>query len=742
MTSLAKRFSLFLVTVFVASATITALATAQTAAQPSPPPAPTQLMTLDEVGRGELLLRTETAGAYLPAPIVATDVEMTVNGPVASVTVRQQFHNPTDVWLEGKYVFPLPDNAAVQAMTLEVDDRRIEARIREREAARREFNAAKAAGKRAALVEQHRPNIFSNEVANIPPGKSVAVELRYLQDIPFDDGAFRLRFPLVVAPRYRPEPGLRPMTSSPGLRSEDQRADASRAPDTLPTSPIWPPVLGKINPVSLTVALDAGATLASVASPSHKLDIERSGTGKRRIGLSDRAIAADRDFLLEWRPAPTAEPVPVLYREIVDGETYLFVHVLPPETRTDRPRPPRDAVFILDRSGSMGGTSIEQARAALTLALGRLTPDDRFNVIRFSDRMDVLADTLVPASGDAIGFAMRYVRATEAAGGTEMRPALQTALRYPPDPARLRQIVFITDGAVGNEAQLFRDISGGLNGARLFTVGIGSAPNGYFMRKAAEAGRGAFVYISDLDQVADRTAALFRKLERPALTNIEPNWSLGGGLDPTVDTYPGRIPDLYAGAPVRLMARIPTADLSGMTLSLTGKHIGDGSETASWQRTLTLADARPASGIAALWARARIEGLTDSLREGAKPAAVHAEITETALRHHLVSRYTSLVAVEQVVSRPAGAPSVARDVPRNLPHGWTLPQSLKQQLRASPPPAAGPTPASARTRVIGNGVHLPQGATPATLHILIGLAALIALAGFGLITRITRAQPR
>jgi Ca-activated chloride channel family protein len=342
----------------------------------------------------------------------------------------------------------------------------------------------------------------------------------------------------------------------------------------------------------------------------------------------------------------------------------------------------------------MTGTSIEQARAALLLALSRLTPRDRFNVIQFNSVTDKLFDGAVAASPEAIQTAQKYVRALKAGGGTEMAPALDAALAASEDSSRLRQVIFLTDGSVGNEEALFQLIHQRLGRSRLFTVGIGSAPNSHFMSQAAEFGHGTFTYIGDVAEVGEKMSGLFSKLESPALTDIEIKWP----SSPTVVMWPARVPDLYQGEPIVVSAAL---DALGGKAVVTGKRGGQ-----PWEVTLSLGGGRAESGVNVLWARKKIASLMSSVHEGGDPGEVRLAVIETALEHHLVGKYTSLVAVDVTPSKPADADSASAALPVNLPEGWNY------------------------ESVFGS---LPQTATPASLHLLLGLASMIlAAALFGL----------
>jgi Ca-activated chloride channel family protein len=687
----------------------------------------TGLMRLDDVGRGELLLRTDEDDLYLPAPILATEVQVKVSGMVARVVVSQQFQNPSDDWLEGRYVFPLSEEGAVDRMRLIVGERVIEARIAERAAAKRRYETAKRAGQRASLVEQERPNIFTTSVANIGPGETVTVEIAYRESLPFRDGRFSLRFPMVVGPRYIPGPAQVARIGGGGWALGAPVPDAERI-----TPPLSHPDLGPINPVTIAVELDPGFPIASVDSPFHSVRVDEEADGRLAVSLADGAVPADRDFVLEWTPATGREPAAALFAEDVDGDTYALVMVMPPSLAPgEDERLPRETVFVIDTSGSMDGASIGQAREALSLALRRLSARDRFNVIRFSDDTQALFPEARPADAENLDRAKRFVRGLKARGGTEMLPALRLALAVDggDDRDRVRQVVFLTDGAVGNEAQLLDEITRRLGRSRLFTVGIGSAPNGYFMRKAAQFGRGSFTFIGEVDQVAEKMAALFAKLERPAMTDLRLSWSEGAGLE----SWPARLPDLYDGEPVVATARLPRA-IGVVTVGglIAGRR---------WQTVFPLDELAhgmvPAAGVAALWAADKVAALLDRLHQGADPDQVRAEVLEVALRHALVTRFTSLVAVDVTPVRPADTPVFTGEVPTNLPHGWTLEGLLGlpadrdqpvdhglQRTRGAAFQPAPPAPAVIAQGPVAQRLDLPQTATPAPLHTAIGGLAL------------------
>src|SRR5262249_19449904 len=497
------------------------------------------------ITEGTLFWRTAQHATAAPAPGVRTDVELRGTGIVARATVRQEFTNPSEEWAEALYVFPLPEDAAVDHLRMWVADRVIDGVIQERAAAKATYEQAKHEGKRASLIEQERPNIFTTSLANIPPGAAIAIEIQYQHVVRYDAGRFRLRFPMGAGPRYAPGVPL-PVSSGPGTEADtDAVPDASRIPP-----PVAPSSRGPINPISLRIELDPGVPLAALESSYHRIHTAPLSGGRFEIALEAIDVPADRDFELVWQPAVGTEPTAVLFTDQTGDHTHALLMLLPPRG-VERPHLPRDVIFVLDNSGSMAGASIEQARAALKLALTRLQPGDRFNVVRFNHRTDALFPDVQPASQPNLSAAERYVDSIRAQGATESLPALIRALAGHAEPDRLRQVIFLTDGDVGNEQQLFQTILQQLGESRLFTIGIGSAPNSHFMREAARLGRGTFTYIGSPAEVQDKMVTLFRKLESPSLTDVQ--LALPGAGD--ADVLPARIPDLYLGEPVMVTLR-------------------------------------------------------------------------------------------------------------------------------------------------------------------------------------------
>jgi Ca-activated chloride channel family protein len=614
-------------------------------------PAEAEGPTPAELQAGGLLMRMENG--YATATLLNTDVDIQVHGLVARVSVKQEFRNEGNDWVEGVYVFPLPDKAAVDHMRLYVGDRFIEGEIREKEQARKEYEQAKSEGKKTSLVQQQRANLFTTSVANIAPGETVIVEIEYLEDLRFDEGAFSLRFPMTLTPRYIPGQAL-PDRQGSGWSPETTLVDDA--------SLITPPMVPASNSlkISLRATVNAGMPLEIIASRYHPVSVAEDG-GRYTVALAGGTAPMDHDFELLWRPIPSKSPRAMVFSETISGDPYYLLMVMPPNVVDSADAVmPREMIFIIDTSGSMHGVSIEQAKQALRRALDGLRPGDIFNVIEFNSVTKTLFADSVAATTANVDAAQLFVERLKADGGTEMRAALERATRSPPTESYLRQIIFITDGSVGNEEELFKLIESRLANARLFTVGIGSAPNSWFMRKAAEAGRGTFTTISALHEVGEKMQRLFRKLENPQITNIDVQWP--GGI--TIDAYPSVVPDLYLGEPVTVKARLSGSILPGGEVRIAGNSIG-----GAWSRELALETGEQSPGVAALWARSRIADLLDQERHGANVAETRASVVETALTHHLVSKHTSLVAVDKTPVRPTAEMLSKEQIANRMPYG-------------------------------------------------------------------------
>lgn len=648
-------------------------------------------VTINEVESGSLLIETDKAGHFISAPTVNTDVQMDITGLVARVNVTQRFTNPSSEWINGIYVFPLPENAAVDHMDMIVGERVIEGKIKERNQAKKIYEQAKREGKKASLVEQQRPNIFTNSVANIGPNETVSISIQYQQTLAYNQGEFSIRFPMVVGIRYIP--GTKKVEGFNGL---GWAVNTDEVPDA---SSITPPVIdtnqehseGHDNPVSITINLTSGFPLVNVESSYHPISKQILDANRYEIQLANHSTSANRDFELTWRPQISHEPQAALFTQDKDNDRYALLMLMPPEidwnTKTTLPK---EMIYVIDTSGSMSGGSMPQAKKALLMGLSKLKSDDWFNIIQFNSYTEAFSKQALPARENNIDRAKDYVNSLHADGGTEIAPALELALSSDNQSERIRQIVFLTDGSVGNEKQLFKIINRKLNNSRLFTVGIGSAPNSYFMSEAATMGRGTFTYIGKISEVEQKMSQLFQKLNHPVLSDIEMIWQ----DDSNVDYWPNPIHDLYIGEPLIVSMKLPKGEKKLV--------INGNTNQSDWSTILPISNGGQATGLDVLWARNKIQSLSQKISHGVDAEEIKQAITELGLKHHIVTKHTSLVAVDVTPTRPSDTNSTDKAVPVKKPHDWDM-------------------------KIPGN---LPQGATSAQMNLILGLILL--LVGFGL----------
>ena len=589
-------------------------------------------------------------------------LELDARGLLAELRLVQAFRNDTTDWRDGRYAFPMPDGATLLGLEIRVGERTIRGAVAERAAADRTYAAAAAAGRVAAVVDVHRPNLFETRVASIGPGEEVRVTLDVLLPVRSVDGRRELVLPTTLTPRY---------------------ADADVPDAGALDSPVLPAALVRGPRVALRMRA-AGREPSSVASPTHRPSVDGD--------VVRLEAPADRDVVLRWPGNAGAEPAGEVHVARHAGHRYAQLLLEPPasdasDAATEPASRPRELVLVLDRSGSMGGEPIRAAKAAAQAALDRLGPADAFNVIAFDDGPSWAFDASRPATPEAVAAARRFVAALIADGGTEIRPALERALASSArgaDAGRLVQVVFVTDGAVGHEDALLADIERGLGARRLFTVGIGSAPNRWFLERAATLGRGTATFVADAQGVEAGIGALLETLAVPVLTDLVASPTTG-----TMMLFPDPLPDLYAGRPVMLVARLD-ADVDEIVV--TGRHRG-----TRWRRAFAVPPVEgvdepmnadpvndgPANGerapvlapvpaVASRWAAARVDDLLDAQRTAADPDVNRDEIVAVALEAGLATRYTSFVAVADEITRPASVAARTTDVANLMPAGTVM----------------------------------------------------------------------
>ena len=561
--------------------------------------------------------------------------------------IKQTFINPYPMALEGKYQFPLPENSAVKQVKVKIGDKEIIGEIMEKKAAKKNYQKAKKQGRKASLVEQNRPNLFTNTIANIPAKSTIVVTLKLIMPVEFSQGKFNLRLPLALTDRYQPKstskftdnPFNTPTTRFPS-HTHKQLPDPFTISATRSLTNNTRSVAQSQSSINIT--LNSGIPITSILSDSHQIKSRQLNSEQNAyfITLNKTQILSNKNFDLSWELVASEKPQVSSFSQEVSDEYYTLLTFFPPKTTIPQVIA-RDIIFIIDTSGSMQGNSMEQAKMSLQLALLQLNQKDSFNIIAFSSDTNLLFPITQMASQQNITEAQQFIDNLSADGGTEMYRPLSNALMMKKNEEQsikaIRQIVFITDGAVSNEFELMQLLNTAQGDFRLYTIGIGSAPNGYFMKKAAQFGRGSYVFIQNNKQVQQKMSRFMAKISQPALTNI--NLTLDNQIHQQVEVYPQRIPDLYFSEPLQIAIKsqfpITSMQLSGETVS-----------TPFYQQ-LIVDDSQSSKGISSLWARRKIESLLDSLITGANKEKVKSQIIATSLTHQIISPYTSFIAIEK-----------------------------------------------------------------------------------------------
>ncbi|MEA3400781.1 MAG: VIT domain-containing protein [Armatimonadota bacterium] len=610
-----------------------------------------------EVTQGALRVITGDGEAgqekLLEFPLQHTDVQAEVAGMVADVTVTQTFANPFEDTIEAVYVFPLPQNAAVNDMTMKIGDRTIRGLIKKREEARQIYDEAREAGQTASLLEQQRPNIFTQSVANITPGAEIRIQIHYVQDLKYDDGTYEFSFPMVVGPRFIP--GTPTGRTGGGWSPDtDQVPDASRI-----TPPVLKPGERTGHDISLTLDLDAGVPIQGLRCRSHEVEMERIGRSRARVALKPFDTIPNKDFMLAWDVAGERPEMALLAHRKGDTGGFFTLMIQPKADFGAGEITPKEMIFVVDCSGSMRGEPIAKAKQAMRKCITHMQPEDTFRVIRFSESASQLSQEPLSNTTENIKRALVYIEQMSGSGGTMMIEGIKAALDYPPDPERVRIVSFMTDGYIGNETEILAAIEDKLGEARLFSFGVGTSVNRYLLERMAEVGRGVVQYVRPNEETTEVVDRFYERIARPYLLDIEIDW---GGLQ-VADIYPARIPDLFADQPLVVHGRYTEPGEDSITIR--GQLA-----SAEWSRQLDVEMPRQQprnEALASLWGRARIKDLMDRMFHGEDPEIVK-QVTDLALEFRLMSAYTSFVAVEERVVNEGGEQrTVQQPVP--MPEG-------------------------------------------------------------------------
>jgi Ca-activated chloride channel family protein len=606
----------------------------------------------DGPGAGRFVVLDGKSSA--PMPLRHTDVQADIAGIGARVTVRQQFTNPSRTPIEAVYTFPLPHDAAVDRMSIRIGSRLIEGEIKERNEARRVYDAARAQGRVAALLDQERANVFTQSVANIMPGAKIDVEISYVQTLKYEGGEYEFVFPMVVGPRFSP----------PGTKDPDKI-----------TPPITPPGTRSGQTISLSAKIDAGAPIREVKSVLHAIDDRKLDVSHRLVQLRQRDEIPNRDFILRYRVANEQMTSAVL-TQYGAGTGHVGFVLLPPRVPTASQVRPKEVVFVMDQSGSQSGFPIQKSKELTLKLIGTLGADDTFNVMGFNTTVRSLWPEPRPATPENLAEARSFVGGIDANGGTMIREGVVAALANQSDSSRLRVVLFNTDGFVGDDPLVLKAIRENRDRARMFVFGIGNSVNRYLVESMSEEGRGASEIVT-LNADADAAVArLVRRLEKPVLTDV--SVSVDGVA--VHDLEPAHLPDVFEDSPVVLFGRYDRPGTGRVTIR--GRLGGE-----PWSQTLPLQlSGNPgSSALPALWARRKISSLErrefQSQYMAADPVE-DGEILRLALAYGIMSEYTSFVAVEPKVVNFGGKSRKIR-VPVEMADGVSYEGIFGDQLKSS-----------------------------------------------------------
>jgi Ca-activated chloride channel family protein len=592
-------------------------------------------------------------------PLKHTEVKAEISGFISRVVVTQHFENPFKEKIEAVYVFPLPQNAAVDDMTMIVGERTVRGKILPREEARAVYEAAKSSGKVASLLDQERPNIFTQSVANILPGEQIKITISYVEKLSYVNGAYEFVFPMVVGPRYIPGA----QTLNHGRSGGGYSPDTDQVPDASRITPKPPPPgVRSGHDISLDVTLDAGLIIDNLTSKTHDVDIQRPDIRSARLHLKENSTIPNKDFILRYDVAGQAIQDAVLSHRSEKGGFFTMI-LQPPDRVAPRDVTPKELVFVLDTSGSMNGFPIEKAKETMKLALDSLYPSDTFNLITFAGDTEILFPQPVPATSANLRKAQAFLLSRSGAGGTEMMTAIKAALKPSDDQSHVRIVCFMTDGYVGNDMEIISEVQKHQN-ARVFAFGIGSSVNRFLLDQITNAGRGEVEYVGLNDDGSAAAQRFHERVRNPLLTDISIDWN---GL-PVADVYPQRIPDLFSAKPVVVTGRYTSPGRA--TIRLKGKMAG---EDFVREIPVELPETMASHDVlASLWARARVDDLMEQDYRGAQSGNMRADlkntITQLGIEYRLMTQFTSFVAVEERIVTDGGQPRRI-DVPVEVPEG-------------------------------------------------------------------------
>lgn len=575
-----------------------------------------------------------TPGASLP--LKHTSAVAKISGFVARTVVTQEFGNPYGSAISAVYRFPLPHGAAVDGYEMTVAGRATKGVMKKRAEARQEYEQAVSRGQTAALLDQERPNIFSQTIGNILPGDSIVIKISYVEELTYASGSYEYVFPMVVGPRYNPP----------------QVTDAANI-----ESPSIPAGFRGGHTVSVDVELEAGVSVEALSSASHDVDVVKASPSAAKVSLRQKDAVPNKDFSLTYRVAGSA-PKYAFVTETASGSDvgHFLLTVQPPTSATAQQRRAKEIIFVLDTSGSMQGRPINTVKSAMKAAIADLTDKDAFNIVTFNNAPVTAWAKPISGTDDNKRLAQEYVNNLQAGGGTNMVPAFQEALKVSGAGDRLRLLVMMTDGDVGNEQEVLKTVKTGLGSNRVFLFGVDAASNRYLLDTLAQEGGGTATYVLQGDDPAAKVHEFAASLASPMATNMTIDWGgvFGIGGVETADLVPSFVPDAYAGRPVSVVGSFKVKP--GNTAAVVTLRGRSGTGEFVLPMSLDLrASGSGSTGLASLWARRQIDALYRDELAGKNPD-LEKNVTEIALKYSIMSAFTSFVAVDDRV-RNEGTPA-------------------------------------------------------------------------------------
>jgi Ca-activated chloride channel homolog len=604
-------------------------------------------------GTGSLM--TRVADREVPLPLKHTDVKANLTAYIASVDVTQEFENPYNEKIEAVYVFPLPENGAVNEFVMQIGHRRIRGIVRERQEAERIYADAKRQGYVASLLTQERPNVFTQSVANIEPGKQIDVSIRYYNTLSYSDGWYEFVFPMVVGPRFNPPSTYRGIGAVParGLARSVQPTDVH----------YLSPSERSGHDIAVALEINAGMAIEETECKTHRVKTLESdlATGRISLQLDSSDSIPNKDFVLRYRVAGRSIKTTLLTHSDHRGGFFtMMLH--PPALVQALERAPLELVFVLDCSGSMSGKPLAQAKSAIRWALENMDSRDTFQLINFSVDARQFGREPLSATKNNIQRALNYLDSLHSEGGTMMIEGIKAALDFPHDPSRLRFVCFLTDGFIGNESDILREIHQRLGDSRIFSFGIGSSVNRYLIENMAKVGRGAVAYLGLNESGADVMQDFFERISHPALTDVKIDW---GRLNVS-DIYPKRLPDVFAGRPLIVTGRFEDKGPGQRHVIEVSGKAGKSRVRIPVQVNQSAAlDSTPA--LPAIWARNKIAELLERSQQDPSPRVAD-QVRRTALDYQLVSAFTAFLALD-ASRRTAGETATVVPVAVPVPEG-------------------------------------------------------------------------